>query len=47
MEFEGKQIAPQEIPENFLDEFPFHRNNGTLKAMRRDLGNSRSFLPPQ
>ena len=33
MEFEGKQIAPQEIPKNFLDEFPFHRNNGTLKAM--------------
>ena len=33
MEFEGKHISPQDICNNFLDTYPFHRNNGTLKAM--------------
>jgi hypothetical protein len=33
MEFEGKQISLEEIGINFLNEFPFHKNNGTLKAM--------------
>jgi hypothetical protein len=33
MEFEGKQISPYEIDDNFLNNYPFHRNNGTLRAM--------------
>ncbi|MEL6930862.1 MAG: hypothetical protein AAFO95_19860 [Cyanobacteria bacterium J06600_6] len=33
MEFEGRQIVPEEIPDKFLDAYPFHKNNGTLKAM--------------
>jgi hypothetical protein len=33
MEFEGKQISASEIPKDFLDGFPFHKNNGTLIAM--------------
>lgn len=33
MEFEGKQVKACDIGANFLSEFPFHSNNGTLKAM--------------
>ena len=33
MEFEGKQISPNEIGGDFLHNYPFHRNNGTLLAM--------------
>ena len=33
MEFEGKHLSPHEIDDNFLSDYPFHRNNGTLKAM--------------